>query len=75
MMMILSVMQKMLEQSGIRGVVINNQILHAFRKKIQYLQEAFKNASHKGGNVCKSYQLIGNWGQSEGFLSNISRPA
>ena len=52
--MILSVMQKMLENSGIRVVVIN-QILHAFRKKIQYLQEAFKNARHKGGNVCKSY--------------------
>ena len=48
-------MQKMLENSGIRVVVINNQILHAFRKKIQYLQEAFKNARHKGGNVCKSY--------------------
>ena len=53
--MILSVMQKMLENSGIRVVVINNQILHTFRKKIQYLQEAFKNACHKGGNVWKSY--------------------
>ena len=30
-------------------------IILAFRKKIQHLQEAFKNASHKGGNVCKSY--------------------
>ena len=31
-------MQKVLEQSGIRGVyVINDQILHAFRKKIPYL--------------------------------------
>ena len=31
-------MQKVLEQSGIRGVyIINDQILQAFRKKIPYL--------------------------------------
>ena len=43
-------MQKVLERSGIRGVyIINNQILHAFRKKIPYLQEVFKKASRKGG--------------------------
>ena len=43
-------MQKVLEQSGIRGVyVINDQILHAFRKKIPYLQEVFKEASRKAG--------------------------
>ena len=43
-------MQKVLEQSGIRGVyIINNQISHAFRKKIPYLQEVFKKASHDGG--------------------------
>ena len=39
MMMILAVLQKVVEQPGIRGVIINNQILHAFRKKILYLQE------------------------------------
>ena len=44
-------MQKVLEQSGIRGVyIINNQISHAFRKKIPYLQEVFKKASRDGGN-------------------------
>ena len=43
-------MQKVLEQSGIRGVyIINNQISHAFRKKIPYLQEVFKKASRDGG--------------------------
>ena len=49
MMMILSVMQKVLEHSSVGGDVINNQMLHAFRKKIPYLQEAFKIASRKGG--------------------------
>ena len=47
-MMILTVMQKVLEHSSAGGVIINNQILHAFRKEIPYLQEAFKNASRKG---------------------------
>jgi len=47
-MMILAVMQKALEHSSVGGVIIDNQILHAFRKKIPYLQEAFKNVSRKG---------------------------
>ena len=52
----LPLMQKVLEQSGIRGVyIINNQISHAFRKKIPYLQEVFKNAGANGENVRKSY--------------------
>ena len=55
MMMILAVMQKPLEHSSVGGVISNNQILDAFRKKKPYLQEAFKNASRKGGNVCKNY--------------------
>ena len=55
MMMILAVMQKVLEHSRVVGVIINNQILHTVRKKIPCLQEAFKNASRKGGNVCKNY--------------------
>ena len=59
MMMILAVMQKVLEQSGIRRVVINNQIIHAFRKKIQYLQEGFKNPSRKGGRCVQ--KLLTHW--------------
>ena len=55
MMMILAVMQKVLEHSRVGGVIINNQILHAFRKKIPCPQEAFKNSSHKGG---KSVQKL-----------------
>ena len=42
-MMILAVMQRVREQWGIRGFIINNQILHAFKKNTPYLQEAFKN--------------------------------
>ena len=37
MMMILAAMQKVLEHSSVGGVIINNQILYAFRKKILYL--------------------------------------
>ena len=48
-MLALAVMQKMREHSSVGGVIINNQILYAFRKKIPYLQEAFKNTSRKGG--------------------------
>ena len=48
-------MQKALEHSRVGGVIINNQILHAFRKKIPYLQEAFKNASRKGGKCVQNY--------------------
>ena len=54
-MMILAVMQKALEHSRVGGVIINNHILHAFRKKIPYLQEAFKNASRKGGKCVQNY--------------------
>ena len=45
MMMIVAAMQKVLEHSRVGGVIINNQILHAFRKKIPCPQEAFKNSS------------------------------
>ena len=59
-MMILAVMQKVLEHSRVGGVyIINNQILHAFRKKIPYLQEAFKNASRKGGKCVQ--KLLTYW--------------
>ena len=55
-MMILAVMQKVLEHSRVGGVIINNQILHAFRKKIPCPQEAFKNFSRTGGK-CVQKQL------------------
>ena len=58
-MMILAVMQKVLEHSRVGGVIINNQILKAFRKKIRYLQEAFKNASRKGGKCVQ--KLLTYW--------------
>ena len=56
-MMILAVMQKVLEHLRVGGVIINNQILYSFRKKIPYLQEAFKNASRKGGKCVQKLLL------------------
>ena len=57
--MILAVTQKVLEHSRVGGVIINNQIFHAFREKIPCLQEAFKNASRKGGKCVK--KLLTYW--------------
>ena len=54
-----------------RRLYHHNQILHAFRKKIPYLQEVFKKASRKGG---KSVQkLLTHLDQSASFSSNIDR--
>ena len=44
-----AVVNKVFEQSGIRGVIINNRILEVFRKKIFCLQKAVKRASKCGG--------------------------
>ena len=49
-MMILAVMQKVLEHSRVGGVII---------KKIPCLQEAFKNASRKGGKCVQ--KLLTYW--------------
>ena len=55
------IVQKVIEQSGILGVIMNNQTLHAFRKKIPCLQKAFKKQLRtlvaKVENVCKSWEL------------------
>ena len=39
----------MFEQSGIRGVIINNRISEVFRKSMFCLQKAVKKASNHGG--------------------------
>ena len=74
MMMILAVMQKVLEHSRVGGFIINNQILHIVRKKIPCLQEAFKNASRKGGKCVQ--KLLTYWELGpKGRLFKSHRPA
>ena len=44
-----TVVNKVFEQSGIRGVIINSRISEVFRKKVFCLQKAVKKASNRGG--------------------------
>ena len=44
-----TIVNKVFEQSGIRGVIINSRISEVFRKKIFCLQKAVKKASNRGG--------------------------
>ena len=44
-----TIVNKVFEQSGIRGVLINSRISEVFRKKIFCLQKAVKKASNRGG--------------------------
>ena len=44
-----TIVNKVFEQSGIRGVIINSRISEVFRKKIFCLQKAVKKASYRGG--------------------------
>ena len=44
-----AVVDKILLQSGIRGVMVGQRILNVFKKKIISLQSAFKRASKSGG--------------------------
>ena len=44
-----TVVNKVFEQSGIRGVIINSRISKVFRKKVFCLQKAVKKASNRGG--------------------------
>ena len=54
-----NVVRKMLEEFDMIGVVIHGRILHTFRKKIYSLQNAFKNASRRGGKSVK--KLLSQW--------------
>ena len=52
-------MEKILRESGIRGIVINCRIINVFRKKISLLHSAFKKTSRSGAmNIRK---LIDSW--------------
>ena len=44
-----TIVNKVFEQSGIRGVIINSRISEVFRKKVFCLQKAVKKASNRGG--------------------------
>jgi len=54
------IVQKVIEQSGILGVIMNNQTLHAFRKKIPCLQKAFKNSKERLSQKGKMCAKAGN---------------
>jgi len=53
------IIQKILSESGIRGVKINNRIINVFKKKIQLLTAAFRNT--RGGKCIQ--KLIDSWRQ------------
>ena len=44
-----TIVNKVFEQSGIRGVIINSRISEVFRKKVFCLQKAVKKANNRGG--------------------------
>ena len=44
-----TIVNKVFEQSGIRGVIINSRISEVFRRKIFCLQKAVKKASNRSG--------------------------
>ena len=46
---IAGIVEKILRESGIRGVVVNSRIINVFRKKISLLHSAFKKFSRRGG--------------------------
>ena len=56
---IAGILEKILRESGIRGVVINCRIINVFRKKISLLHSAFKKASRSGGKNIR--KLIDSW--------------
>ena len=56
---IAGIVEKILKESGIRGVVINSRIDNVFRKKISLLHSAFKKASRSGGKNIK--KLTDSW--------------
>ena len=59
-MMILAVMQKLLEHSSVGGVISNNQILDAFRKKkTPTSKRHLRTLAAKGEMCAKTINLLG----------------
>ena len=56
---IAGIVEKILRESGIRGVVVNSRIINVFRKKISLLYSAFKKFSRRGGKSIS--KLIDSW--------------
>ena len=56
---IAGIVEKILRESGIRGVVVNSRIINLFRKKISLLHSAFKKFSRCGGKSIN--KLIDSW--------------
>ena len=52
---IAGIVEKILRESEIRGVVINSRILNVFKKKISLLHSAFKKASKSGEEYKEAY--------------------
>ena len=63
------IVEKILRESEIRGVVTNSRILNVFRKKISLLHSAFKKASKSGGKSIK--KLIDSWKAKKLLLQNF----
>ena len=55
---IAGIVEKILRESEIRGVVINSRILNVFKKKISLLHSAFKKASKSGEEYKEAYWFM-----------------
>ena len=56
---LLAIINKVFDRSGIHGIIINSRILEVFRKKIFCLEKAVKKASKCGGRQLNA--LLTNW--------------
>lgn len=66
---IAGIVEKILRESGIRGVVINCRSINVFRKKISLLHSTFKKFSRSGGKSIS--KLIDSW-KAKNTLSKFS---
>ena len=60
---------RILEESGIRGLIINERILNVFKKKISLLQTAFKKVNRLGGKSVK--KLLDVWKNGKPYRFKI----
>ena len=58
------IIEKILKESGIQGVLVNSRILHAFRKKIYILKSKISSARKKGGGSSVR-RLLDQWKSSK----------
>ena len=60
---------RILEESGIRGLIVNERILNVFKKKISLLQTAFKKVNRLGGKSVK--KLLDVWKNGKPYRFKI----